>query len=52
MKPMTPTQSANAYLIRNYGCFLVTMSEASKRQLLKAYVAGIRHGKRSKRNGK
>jgi hypothetical protein len=46
---LTPTQSAHSWLIRNYGCFLVTMSEASKRQLERAYIAGLRAGKR---NGK
>jgi hypothetical protein len=45
---LTPSQSAEAYLIRNFGPFLVTMSDASKRQLTKAYIAGLRAG----RNGR
>jgi hypothetical protein len=51
MSRMTATQAARCYLIRNYGCFLVTMSEASRKQLIRAYIAGHYNGKRSKRNG-
>jgi hypothetical protein len=46
---LTPSQSAEAWLIRNFGAFLVTMSEASKKQLVKAYISGVYHGKRSKK---
>ena len=46
MKTLTPTQAAQAYAIRTFGPFLVTMPESSKKQLIKAYVAGVYHGKR------
>lgn len=45
MKALTPTQAARAYLIRQFGPFLVTMSPAAQKQLLAAYIAGVRHGR-------
>jgi hypothetical protein len=42
----TPTQAARNHCIRVYGVFWFTaMTEASRRQLVAAYVAGVRHGK-------
>jgi hypothetical protein len=49
MKQLTPTQAANAYAIRTFGPFWVTVPEASKKQLVRAYVAGVYHGKRGKK---
>ena len=52
MKTATPMKSAKAYAIRNYGVFWFTaMSEQSRKQLLAAYIAGHRAGKRQ-RNGR
>lgn len=46
---LTPTQSARAYAIRTFGPFLVTMSQASQKQILRAYIAGYRSGQRKHR---
>jgi hypothetical protein len=44
---VTPTQPARTHCIRVYGVFWFTaMTEASRRQLIQAYVAGVRHGRR------
>jgi hypothetical protein len=45
---LTPTQSARLYGLRSFGPFWVIMPEANKRQLERAYIAGLRAG----RNGK
>jgi hypothetical protein len=52
MKHITPTQSARLYGLRAFGAFWVIMPEANKRQLVRAYLAGLRRGRNSRRNGK
>jgi hypothetical protein len=50
MKPLTPTQAARAHCIRVYGVFWFTaMTEASRKQLIRSYVAGVRHGKNGRK---
>ena len=50
-KHLTPTQSARLYGIRAFGptFWFTAMTEASRKQLTAAYIAGVRHGRR---NGK
>ena len=50
---LTPVQSARLWGLRHFGStFWTCMSEASKRQLESAWVAGHRSGRKQKRNGK
>jgi hypothetical protein len=47
MKHVTPTQAARLYGLRTFGPFWVIMPKASQRQLERAYIAGLRAGKRN-----
>ena len=43
---MTPTQAARKHCVRRYGILWFTgMSKLAQKQLLAAYVAGVRHGR-------
>ena len=44
-KLLTPTDAARLYLHRNFGPFTVTMSQAAQKQIMAAYIAGLRHGR-------